>query len=112
MLPERVRQRFLQDPLALRLGGLAADLARLADCVEDPRDQAALLSLFEEGKWFAEWAAPHAPLDVQATLADVQIFLARWHRRWLTGSTDTAMQAEAKSWSDRLLQLSGLLSSR
>jgi len=109
MISERIRQRYLQDPLPLRLGGLASDLARIASCADDPRDRDAVMSLFEEGKWFAEWAAPHAPLDVQATLADVQLFLALWHRRWLTGSTDTAMQAEAKSWSDRLLKLSGLL---
>jgi len=63
----------------------------------------------EEGKFFAEWAATEADLDVQVVLADVQRWLARRHRRWLAGERDGAMAREAREWSDKLLGLSGLI---
>lgn len=110
MLAERIRRRYLNDPLPRRLGGLAADLGRVASCAADGRDRQALGSLLEEAKWFAEWAAPEAPSDVQAQLAELQVTLAIWHRRWQAGLTEPAMHDAAQSWSDRLLVLSGLTS--
>ena len=109
MISERIRERYLRDPLPIRLGGLAADVARIASCADTPQDHAAVLSLLEEGKWFAEWAAPEAPLDVQELLADVQLALAIWHRRWLAGRPEPTMQAQARQWADRLLARSGLI---
>ena len=108
MLPERIRERYLQDPLPTRLGDLASDLARIASCASDPRDHNALMGLLEEGKWFAEWAAPEAPLKIQEQLAEVQLQLALWHRCWLMGRPPAMVQEEARKWSDRLLRLSGL----
>ncbi|TXT23563.1 MAG: hypothetical protein FD131_5196 [Rhodocyclaceae bacterium] len=55
MVSEPVRQRFLRDPLPIRLGGLAADLARIASFSENPANRHAVASLLEEGKYFAEW---------------------------------------------------------
>ena len=110
MIAERIRERYLRDSLPLRLGGLAADLGRVASCAADDRDRQALGSLLEEAKWFVEWAAPEAPGDIQAQLAELQITLALWHRRWLSGVTELVIREEAKAWSDRLLALSGLLS--
>ena len=109
MISERVRERYLRDPLPIRLGGLAADLARIASCVEDPRDRDTVKSLLEEGKYFAEWAAPEASVDVQAVLAEVQVQLVLWQRRWLAGRVDPTMSDQARHWSDRILEVSGLL---
>ena len=108
MVQDRIRQRYLRDSLPIRLGGLAADLARIASCADDPRDRNALLTLLEEGKYFAEWAAPDAPLHVQETLAQVQIQLARWQHRQLVGKAEPALRSEAQQWSEQLLSLSGL----
>jgi len=108
MVSERIRQRFLRDPLPIRLGGLAADLARIASFAEDPADRAAVASLLEESKYFAEWAAPDAPLETQALLAELQVTLAVWERRWLNGAPDHTMQVEAQRKSDELLTLAGL----
>lgn len=110
MIAERIRERYLRDSLPRRLGGLAADLGRVASCAADGRDRQALGSLLEEAKWFVEWAAPEASGDIQAQLAELQIILALWHRRWLSGVTEPVIREEAKAWSDRLLALSGLLS--
>ena len=110
MVSDAIRQRFLQDPLPRRLGSLAADLARIASFAKDPRDREVVASLLEEGKWFAEWMAPDAPLETQVVLADIQLALAVWERRWRSGTPDHMMRTEARRKSDELLALSGLLS--
>lgn len=108
MVSESIRQRYVRDPLPIRLGGLAADLARIASFAENPQNRDAVASLLEEGKYFAEWAAPDAPLDVQECLAQTQIRLAVWHRQWVSGHPDARMREQAQRWSDQLLALSGL----
>jgi len=108
MVSEKIRERFLRDPLPRRLGSLAADLARVASFAQDPQDHEAVTSLLEEGKYFAEWAAPGAPLETQAVLAEIQIALAIWQRRWLSGTPDPSMRMEAQHRSDELLALAGL----
>ena len=85
---EPVRERYLQDGLRTRLGGLASNLARIASCSSDPDDWEAVQSMLEESKFFIEWAAPEAPLSVQAHLARLQISLALWHRIWPKAHTD------------------------
>ena len=108
MVSELVRQRFLRDPLPIRLGGLAADLARIASFGDNPANHRAVASLLEEGKYFAEWIAPDASLDTQALLAEVQVTLAVWERRWLCRTPDDTMRTEAQRKSDELLALAGL----
>lgn len=110
MVSEQIRQRFLGDPLPRRLGALAADLARIASFSENPKNQQAVASLLEEGKWFAEWTAPDAPPETQAVLAEVQLALAMWERSWSKGSPVPTMCADARRKSDELLTLSGLMS--
>ena len=109
MVSEAIRQRYLRDPLPIRLGGLAADLARVASFAENPLNHDAVTSLLEEGKYFAEWAAPDAPPQTQAALAEIQMLMALWQHRWLAGRPDPVMREEARRWSDRLLALSGLV---
>ena len=108
MVSEEVRKRFLRDPLSIRLGGLAADVARIVSFADDPADSRAVASLLEEGKYFAEWIAPDAPPETQALLADVQVALAVWERRWLKGDPVPTMRAEAQRKSDELLALAGV----
>ena len=110
MVSEAIRDRFLRDPLPRRLGALAADMARIASFSENPKNQRAVASLLEEGKWFAEWTAPDAPPDTQAVLAEVQVALAVWERGWLKGDPVPTMQADAQRKSDELLALAGLTS--
>ena len=112
MVPERIRERFLRDPLPVRLGSLAADLARIASFAGDPANARVVASLLEEGKHFAEWAAPEAPLETQAVLADIQVALAVWQRRWLSGAPAATMRTEAKQRSEELLALAGLVRTR
>ena len=108
MVSEPVRQRFLRDPLPIRLGGLAADLARVASFSENPANRQAVASLLEEGKYFAEWIAPDASLETQAFLAELQVTLAVWERQCVGGTPDQTIRAEAQRKSDELLALAGL----
>ena len=108
MVSDGIRERYLRDPLPVRLGGLAADLARIASFAENPKNHDVVSTLLEEGKYFAEWTAPDAPLEVQSALAQVQVWLALWERRWVTGKTEARIREEARRWSDEILELSGL----
>ncbi len=108
MVSERVRERYLRDPLPIRLGGLAADLARIASFAENPNNRQVIAGLLEESKYFAEWIAPEAPLDIQEQLAQIQVSVALWQLEWMDGRPDPAMRQHAQRWSDRLLKLAGL----
>ncbi len=108
MIAPAIRERSLRDPLPRRLGGLAADLARIASWSEDAANRQVVASLLEESKYFAEWTAPDAPLEIQAALADVQVRLACWHRCWIAGTPEVLMREEAQRWSSQFLAWAGL----
>ncbi|HRI55885.1 MAG TPA: hypothetical protein PK170_02165 [Anaerolineae bacterium] len=112
--PTAVRERYLRDPLPIRLGGLAANLARVSSFADNPRHGAAVESLITESKFFIEWAAPEADVETQAALAAIQVQLALWELRWSSIWPDPVQRAaiadQTQGWSDRVLALSGLLS--
>jgi len=109
----RVRERYLRDSLPVRLGGLAANLARVRSFSDNPAHRDVVERLLEESIWFIEWAAPDAPIDVQIALVDCQRQLARWRHGWALVWGDpaqrTAVAERAGMWSQQLLTLSGLL---
>lgn len=107
------RERYLRDPLPVQLGGIAANMARIASFVESPSSPVIVASLLYESKFFIEWAAPTAPLDTAALLVELQIALAGWQSRWLRDSANldarNSLVQFASDWADRVLQVSGLL---
>lgn len=111
--PDSLRERYLRDGLPVRLGGLAADLSRIASFSDTPAHQEAVTNLIREAAYFTEWCAPEATLEVQVALAQVQLVLALWRRglsRWFADDLWRATLAvQAQAWSDRILALSGLL---
>ena len=112
MIPATRRERYMRQSIPLRLGGLAADLARIASFTE-VRADAAVESLLDEGRAFIEWSAPEAPIDDAARLVDIQRALTHWRRIWAQaqknplGREELAKQAQASS--DEVLAMSGLL---
>lgn len=110
---EAIKQRYLRDNLSVRLGGLAANLARIKSFSDHPDNREAVERLIEESKFFIEWAAPDADIDVQASLVELQIQLVLWHREWREIWNDPQRKPkvaeEAEDWSQRVLQWSGLL---
>lgn len=109
MISESVHQRFLRDPLPIRLGNLASDLARIASSNDDAREHEYVASVLEESKCFAKLAAAEAPPETQAVLAELQATLSVWKHAWLNGTPDQTMRTEARRKSDELLKISGLV---
>jgi hypothetical protein len=109
-----IRERYLRDELPVRLGGLAANLARFGSFSRNPDHREVVESLLEESKFYIEWTAPDAELSVQAELVELQLLLARWQRVWSSIWVDPTQRAavaeQARTWSKRVLEMSGLLS--
>ena len=108
-----IRERYMRDPLPVQLGGLAANLARVQSFSDHPEHRDVVESLLEESKFFIEWAAPDAGLDVQAALVGLQVQLARWQHAWPGIWADpvqrAAMSQQSGTWSERVLTFSGLV---
>jgi hypothetical protein len=109
----RTKERYLRDPLPVRLGGLAADLARIGSAASDPRHAGVTEVLLEEARRFIEWTAAETDIAVAAELVDLQRSLTLWVQSWPQAQDHAALRAllghQARVWSDRVLELSGLL---
>ena len=110
---EAIRERYLRDDLPVRLGGLAANLARVGSFSRNPAHRDVVESLLEESKFLIEWTASDAELNVQAELVELQLVLARWQLTWLSiwvdASRRTDVADQARAWSRRVLEMSGLM---
>ena len=108
-----IRERYLRDTLSIRLGGLAANLARIKSFSEHPDHHDVTEGLLEESKFFIEWSTSDAGLDVQTVLVELQIKLAWWQRHWKSILADPfqreAVTEQIHKWSKRVLEMSGLL---
>jgi hypothetical protein len=109
---ERMRERYLKDPLPIRLGGLAADLARLSSSARHSSGAASVAKMLEESQYFIEWTAAEAEPEVAAELVDIQVMLALWRRAWPEAQQNhlqrTLLSVQAKKWADQVLEYSGL----
>jgi|YNPBryantNP2012_1023418.scaffolds.fasta_scaffold01235_2 hypothetical protein len=116
MINPEIRTRYLQDTLPIRLGGIAANLARLASFSANPQSVITIENLLVESRWLIEWTAPDLVaerVDDAARLVDIQRGLTRWYWRWRDIQNDPAQRqqlaAQARAWSEEVLQMSGLL---
>ena len=109
-----IKARYLQDLLPIRLGGLAANLARGQSFSDHSKNREVVKKIVEESKFFIEWTAAEAKLEVQAELAVLQRQLALWQCGWnILWADETLRQAvaiKAGQWANKLLEASGLLS--
>lgn len=115
MIPQTRRERYSKQSVPTRLGGLAADIARIASIAEIP-SVAAIANLLDESRAFIEWSAPDLlpdRVDDAARLVDIQRGLTRWYHMWNDAQHDPAQRAQlaeqARAWADEILQMSGLL---
>ncbi len=108
-----IQERYLRDTLPVRLGGLAANLSRIKSFAAHEANRDAVESLIDESKYYIEWTAVGAEIEVSAELVEVQVQLARWQYQWGQIWFDPVRRgqvAEASGiWSKRVLELSGLL---
>lgn len=105
---EQIKERYLQEPFNMRLGHLAADLARLSTF----SNKEAIRDILEETKFFIEWTAREASFDIQAILSEIQSKVALWQRHIIM-QKETSLEIEelrhsAKSWNKKLLELADI----
>ncbi|MDY6939770.1 MAG: hypothetical protein SWY16_19225 [Cyanobacteriota bacterium] len=109
-----LKQRYLQDELPVRLGNLASNLTRIKSRCQNTANRDLVEGLLQESKLFIEWTAPDAEIEVAGELVELQIQLAQWQYGWLRIWDEEEQRIQvterAKSWSERVLNLSGLLS--
>ena len=112
---DRIRERFLRDDLPLRLGGLAADLERIASSARRPGGADRVSEMLEESQYFIEWTAAETPIEVAAELVDMQLMIALWRGAWPeaqhSASQRLLLSVQAHQWMHRVLGFSGLISS-
>jgi hypothetical protein len=108
-----IRQRYMRDDLPVRLGGLAANLRRVKSAAGRDENRVAVEGLLDESKHFIEWTAAEAEIDKAAELVELQVQLACWQYRWADIWGDPVRRREVAEqsghWSDRVLELSGLM---
>ena len=110
---EEIRTRYLRDSLPVRLGGISADLARIASFAPLEDNWKVVQSLLEESKFFIEWTASEASLEEKSFLVELQVQLALWHRDWAEIHTNSnereKLSQQASLWSQKVLEMSGLV---
>lgn len=108
-----IQERYMQDELPVRLGGLAANLSRIKSFSANEASRETVASLIDESKMFIEWTAAQAEINTAAVMVDVQVQLALWQIRWDRIWSDPAQRKQIAEqsgvWSKQILELSGLL---
>ena len=109
---ERIRERYLRDPLPVRLAGLAADLSRVASLARRETGGEAVAAMLEESQYFIEWTAAEAPVEVAGELVNLQVMLSLWRRTWPEAQHSQAQRSllavQAKQWADQVLGYAGM----
>jgi hypothetical protein len=109
---EKLRERFLQDPLPRRLGGLAASLGRISSSARKSSDKTVVFNLLDEAKHLIEWTAADTEPKTAAELVRMQTMITLWQREWDEASQNPKqrliLSIQAKDWSDKAVDFSGL----
>ena len=110
---ERLRERFLRDPLPRRLGGLAATLGRISSSARKSTDPMIVANLLDEAKHLIEWTAAEVEPEAAAELVHIQTMLTLWQGAWDEASQSPKqrllLSVQAKDWSDKAVDFSGLV---
>lgn len=110
---EKLRTRFMRDPLPRRLGGLAATLGRISSSARNSSDPTVISNLLDEAKHLIEWTAAETSPETAAELVQMQTMIALWQRTWQESSQNprqrVLLSVQAKNWSDKAVEFSGLV---
>ena len=110
---ESLKGRYLQDDLPIRLGNLASNLARIKSCSLHHTNPIVVEQLLTESKFFIEWTASDADIEVAAELVQLQIQLSQWESKikelWTDIDERRKLSEASGVWSERVLDWSGLL---
>ena len=108
-----IRERYLRDPVPVRLGALAANLARIQSFGDRAEHGEVVRGLLAESKYFIEWTVSDVGIEIQVDLLELQRQLSKWDYLWDDIWVDPSRRADLSSdagrWSTRILAQSGLL---
>ncbi|MFZ5516064.1 MAG: hypothetical protein ACOY90_05470 [Candidatus Zhuqueibacterota bacterium] len=110
---ETLKQRFLSDPVPIRLGNLASTLGRISSTARTSGSVKAVADLLDEAKHLIEWTAAETEAHTAAELVQIQRLIVIWQSIWEDAGDDrphrTLLATLAKDWSEKTLDYSGLL---
>ncbi|MCC5670385.1 hypothetical protein LC653_43050 [Nostoc sp. CHAB 5784] len=105
--------RFQSDNTSTRLGHIASNLARIRTFCNTTYKEA-VESVADETIWFIEWTAAEIEPEYAEELVNIQVQLAQWKLTfdsiWSDDSERRKMSEQSSAWSERVLDMSGLLS--
>ena len=110
---EKLRERFMRDPLPRRLGGLAATFGRISSSARNSTDPNIVADLLDEAKHLIEWTAADTEPETASELVGIQTMISLWQRAWDDASQNPKqrllLSVQAKGWSDKAVDFSGLV---
>lgn len=110
---EKLRERFLREPLPRRLGGLVATLGRISSSARRSTDPAIVANLLDESKHLIEWTAADTDPETAAELVRMQTMITLWQHAWDEASQSPRqrllLSVQAKDWADKAMDFSGLV---
>ncbi|MBI4671136.1 MAG: hypothetical protein HY741_05655 [Chloroflexi bacterium] len=110
---EAYRKRFLQDAIPVRLGGVSANLARVKSASRNDQHLEVVRDMIQDTEYLIEWTAPDLEAETASELVEIQVQLAHWCLTWESVWNDIdqrrAVAEQAGHWSEKILDLSGLL---
>ncbi|NJM58966.1 MAG: hypothetical protein HC849_00200 [Oscillatoriales cyanobacterium RU_3_3] len=108
-----LKSRYLQDELPMRLGNLASNLVRIKSRCQNAAHSEIIEDLLQESKLFIEWTAADTEIEIAAELVKLQVQLACWQYSWAKIRSDAKQRMkvgeQVKIWSEKVLNMSGLL---
>ncbi len=106
-------ESFTKESPARQLGALAATLGRIASSAEKTTRTKAIPHMLNECLQFIEWTISYQPENKRNELKNISVMLKLWRDGWEHAQAEEHLRAllslQAKQWSDRTLELSGLL---
>lgn len=108
-----LQERYLRDTTPRRLGSLASSVKRLGRFISMAEFDRTVHDLAQECRLFARWAASEAEYETSLALQELQTDLEAWQAFYAQRKGDESWRVNTNlacvQWSQRLLELSGLL---
>lgn len=108
-----LQERYLRDTTPRRLGNLASSVKRLGRFISMSEFDRTVHELAQECRLFARWAASEVEYETSLALRELQTDLETWQKFYAQRKGDENWRASINhactQWSQRLLELSGLL---
>ena len=107
------KQRYMLDAIPVRLGGIAANLARVKSFSQHDDNSDAVFQLLDESKYYIEWTGRELDTEMIVRLIELQRQIAGWQYNWQSVWPDKDLRGkminETSKWSSMIIMSSGLL---